>query len=33
MKNSRKLGFTAYQSTEDSFLDLFQELRNDRLIP
>ncbi len=33
MKNSRKLGFAAYQSTEDSFLDLFQELRNDRLIP
>ena len=33
MVNSRKLGFTAYQSTEDSFLDLFAQLRGDRLIP
>ena len=33
MANSRKLGFSVYQSTEDSFLDLFGRLRGDRLIP
>ncbi|UOQ55253.1 SDR family oxidoreductase [Hymenobacter cellulosivorans] len=33
MAKSRKLGFREYQSTEDSFLDLFEQLRQDRLIP
>lgn len=33
MSRSRKLGFTAYRSTEDSFTDLFTQLRGDRLIP
>jgi hypothetical protein len=33
MSRSRKLGFTGYQSTEDSFTDLFAQLRADRLIP
>lgn len=33
MSKSRKLGFTTYQSTEDSFFDLFAQLRADRLIP
>lgn len=33
MSKSRKLGFTVYQSTEDSFFDLFAQLRNERLIP
>ncbi|RSK42501.1 SDR family oxidoreductase [Hymenobacter perfusus] len=33
MTNSRKRGFLAYQSTEDSFFDLFAQLRTDRLIP
>jgi len=33
MSKSRKLGFTVYQSTEDSFYDLFEKLRADRLIP
>lgn len=33
MTRSRKLGFTAYQSTEDSFAELFARLRADRLIP
>jgi nucleoside-diphosphate-sugar epimerase len=33
MGKSRKLGFTAFQSTEDSFLDLFAEMRKQRLIP
>lgn len=33
MTRSRKLGFTGYQSTEDSFTDLFTQLRADRLIP
>lgn len=32
MANSRKRGFAGYRSTEDSFLDLFAELRADRLI-
>lgn len=33
MARSRKLGFTVYQSTEDSFYDLFAQLRAERLIP
>jgi nucleoside-diphosphate-sugar epimerase len=33
MTRSRKLGFTAYQSTEESFTDLFKQLRAERLIP
>ena len=33
MANSRKRGFTVFQSTEDSFFDLFAKLREDRLIP
>ncbi|MBL0407164.1 SDR family oxidoreductase [Microvirga aerilata] len=33
MSKSRRLGFTGYQATDDAFLDLFAELRADRLIP
>ena len=33
MAKSRKLGFTAYQSTDESFFDLFTQLRAERLIP
>lgn len=33
MSKSRKLGFTAYQPTDESFFDLFQKLRDGRLIP
>jgi len=33
MTNSRKLGFDAYQSTPDSFFDVFDELRARRIIP
>lgn len=33
MSKSRKLGFLIFQKTEDSFYDLFEQLRNDRLIP
>ncbi len=33
MSKSRKLGFTVFQKTEDSFFDLFEQLRKDRLIP
>lgn len=33
MSKSRKMGFTVYQSTEESFTDLFEKLRADRLIP
>lgn len=33
MANSRRLGFSAWQSTEDSFFDLFTALRAERLIP
>jgi nucleoside-diphosphate-sugar epimerase len=33
MSKSRRLGFTAYQPTDDAFFDLFDELRADRLIP
>src|SRR5205085_3058554 len=33
MSKSRKLGFTVYQRTDESFFDLFEQLRADRLIP
>lgn len=33
MSKSRKLGFTVYQDTRDSFVDLFVRLRQERLIP
>jgi nucleoside-diphosphate-sugar epimerase len=33
MSKSRRLGFTGYQPTEDSFLELFAALRADRVIP
>jgi nucleoside-diphosphate-sugar epimerase len=33
MARSRKLGFTAYQATDESFFDLFAQLRSERLIP
>jgi nucleoside-diphosphate-sugar epimerase len=33
MSKSRRLGFTAYQPTDDSFFALFDRLRADRLIP
>ncbi|QJE01114.1 SDR family oxidoreductase [Massilia forsythiae] len=33
MANSRRLGFAAWQATEDSFFDLFTALRVERLIP
>lgn len=33
MTKSRRLGFTAYQPTDEAFLDLFAQLRADRLIP
>ena len=33
MSKSRKLGFTAYKSTRDSFYELFETLRSERLIP
>lgn len=33
MARSRRLGFTDYQPTPDSFTDLFDRLRRDRLIP
>jgi len=33
MANSRRLGFTGWQATEDSFFDLFTALRAERLIP
>ncbi|MEJ5089032.1 SDR family oxidoreductase [Sphingobacterium faecium] len=33
MANSRKLGFGAYQNTEDSFIKLFEQLRLERVIP
>lgn len=33
MGKSRRLGFRAFQPTEDSFTDLFERLRRDRLIP
>ncbi|MBO0952680.1 SDR family oxidoreductase [Fibrella forsythiae] len=33
MSKSRKLGFTVYQRTDESFFDLFDQLRADRVIP
>lgn len=33
MSKSRRLGFTAYQPTDDAFFALFRRLREDRLIP
>ncbi|SEL76089.1 Nucleoside-diphosphate-sugar epimerase [Sphingomonas palmae] len=33
MGKSRRLGFTAYQATNDAFFDLFADLRAERLIP
>ena len=33
MTRSRRLGFAAYQPTEDAFLSLFARLRADRLVP
>ena len=33
MSKSRRLGFTAYQPTDDAFFDLFARLRADHLIP
>lgn len=33
ISKSRRLGFTAYQATDDAFFDLFERLRADRLIP
>jgi len=33
MSKSRKMGFTVYQDTEDTFYDLFKELRAMKLIP
>jgi nucleoside-diphosphate-sugar epimerase len=33
MKKSRKLGFAAWQATDDAFFDLFAELRKQGLIP
>jgi hypothetical protein len=33
MSKSRRLGFNVFQATEDSFFDLFAQLRAERLIP
>jgi hypothetical protein len=33
MSKSRKLGFAAYQSTDESFFELFEKLRENGLIP
>jgi nucleoside-diphosphate-sugar epimerase len=33
MSKSRRLGFSAYQPTDDAFFDLFKRLRADQLIP
>ncbi|QIL74963.1 SDR family oxidoreductase [Hymenobacter sp. HDW8] len=33
MSKSRQLGFTVYQRSDESFFDLFAQLRTDRLIP
>jgi hypothetical protein len=33
MANSRRLGFCAWQTTKDSFFDLFAALRTEKLIP
>lgn len=33
MSKSRKLGFTAFQASDEAFFDVFEQLRKDRLIP
>ncbi|MBP4139198.1 SDR family oxidoreductase [Flavobacterium sp. P7388] len=33
MSRSRKLGFSVYKATKDSFFELFAQLRNDKIIP
>jgi len=33
MSKSRKLGFTAYQDTRDSFFELFDTLKEKQIIP
>jgi nucleoside-diphosphate-sugar epimerase len=33
MSKSRRLGFSAYQATDDAFFDLFKDLRESRIIP
>lgn len=33
MARSRKLGFYGYKNTKDSFFELFEQLRNDKIIP
>jgi len=33
MSNSRKLGFTKFQNTEETFYNLFEQLRAEKLIP
>jgi hypothetical protein len=33
MSKSRKLGFTVFQDTEQTFYDLFEQLRAEQLIP
>jgi hypothetical protein len=33
MSKSRKFGFLDYQATDDSFFELFDKLRSDRVIP
>lgn len=33
MSKSRKLGFTVFQKTDESFYNLFTQLRNDKIIP
>jgi nucleoside-diphosphate-sugar epimerase len=33
MSKSRKLGFTVFQKTDESFFDLFKKLRSEQLIP
>lgn len=33
MNKSRRLGFNGFQSTERSFLDLFEQMRKERIIP
>ncbi|AZA83609.1 NAD-dependent dehydratase [Chryseobacterium lactis] len=33
MSKSRKLGFTAYSNTEDSFIEVFERLRRENIIP
>jgi hypothetical protein len=33
MSKSRRLGFTAYQPTDDAFFNLFERLRGEKIIP